>query len=565
MTFTPKSGSKVTDFQPSSGALTEETADKKTALEATADFVVNNPVSKTLFKGVTGVLGPVLGTAELSTDLKKAKELDELNRKSGELARMARTETNQDRKEELLAESRQLATQATAISDEISRTTDRAKDLGRVGDRELEMSNLEFATRRGVAAAGEVGAYLAPGASELKAVSNAAKTARILQKMKAAGIVAAPSGALLAATRDSEKFDSDSFGEELAKRGGDAAIGAATSFLTAAAVAGAIEIGKEGLKAGGRVVKNFIPKKNAGRVYSNAFQVPRKIAERIKPVETGEELSELGITGSFDDLANQADEITGSTGTLTKINREALARTKTPIDAGEALEAARAAADDAVSIDTKQGNKIVAQITKYVKADPSLGVGESSAIDAFDAVQKLEKQGYFYMNKSTMLTPNPKYEEIGRVYLAAADALKTSIDKTQVDEAVLESLKTEAVRENLKNVSPKLAERFMNAKSMSDLRALQSPFVRLRQMIDVTDAYRATPFAQALAGNRGITARILDVASKTPNVTTAAGAALSKAGEKPVALQSLFEILTKASGAVPTAAGIGAEVAREEL
>lgn len=241
----------------------------------------------------------------------------------------------------------------------------------------------------------------------------------------------------------------------------------------------------------------------AARTFARAFTVPSKLAARLKPVETSKELISHGVGGSLTNMADTAAKVTGENGILTRTTREAVARIPGDIKVDDFMPTVRNALTQGSMIESGQEKKILQAIFKMDK--PGILPNSMNPLDALDNVKGLEKIGYQFMNSSTKLSPNVANEQIGKVYLDAADAIKDSLEKAIGNKNILEGLKTPEMFMQLQQVSPKLAKQFSEAKTMADLRHIQAPFVRLGQMIGLTeDAAQSVGGGMATSlGSRG--------------------------------------------------------------
>lgn len=229
--------------------------------------------------------------------------------------------------------------------------------------------------------------------------------------------------------------------------------------------------------------------------FASNFTIPSKLAGRIKIDDVAKTMIENGHTGDLNKLSEISQQVTGQNGIFPKLNRDALALVKDPIPFDDAISTGSKLLDDIPELSAKQvagHKKIIRDLIKPTGEKP----GQTDAFSAFDAIQELEKRGYQYKNSSTKLTPNLVNEKIGDAYIQAADELKTLIDTNQSANNIIDALKTPENIAQIEAISPKLAEQFINAKSMKDLRKIQSPYVRLKQAIDLTQEASNTPFSQ---------------------------------------------------------------------
>lgn len=240
----------------------------------------------------------------------------------------------------------------------------------------------------------------------------------------------------------------------------------------------------------------------AARIYSNSFTIPSKIAKRINPVETTKELIKYNATGNLEQLKALSGEITGSGGLFSKMTRDALAGIEGEIAFDKVLDSTTMFTRQKLLIPKDMKVDLAQDINSMINVGGE--INKMGAFDAFETVKALEKKGYWYKSKSTDLTPNPLSEQIGDVYLNAADELESAISQSIKNQDILTKVKnaenTQLVLDITKkyNLSPLLLEKFREAKTFEDLRGIQKPFVRLDQMIDVTESYASSPLPQSL-------------------------------------------------------------------
>lgn len=248
------------------------------------------------------------------------------------------------------------------------------------------------------------------------------------------------------------------------------------------------------------------------RLFANNFQIPTKRASDLLPVKTSQQMIDLGVVGDFDDMARAINTTTGQNGAVSKYVRQMLRASDTPIPLSPINKQIDDLADDLIAVDPKIVSRIKSQLVKQV--DDPLTTTNTLAIEliddvlgkspkqiaedieitgfippekAFDLVQQFESLGHQFKNSSTYLTKNVKNEQIGEIYIQSARQLEKIIAETIDDKAIIKSLDKTGSAAQLQQISDKLAKRFLNAKTFRELRNMQSPFVRLAQMIDLTE------------------------------------------------------------------------------
>jgi hypothetical protein len=194
---------------------------------------------------------------------------------------------------------------------------------------------------------------------------------------------------------------------------------------------------------------------------------------------------DYGISGDFHKLANIADDVTGGNGVIAKTTRDAIGLIPDDVDVNDVTTVVNNVADNSLEIDANTLNKIHRQLANKIK--PGAKIGTMNPLDAFDLQKQLEATGHQYLNTSTYLTGNVRNEQIGQLYLAAADELGDSINKAVGKSNIVQNMDKSAAIAKLQQISPQLADDFANATTIRDLRSLQAPFVRMAKMIDLTE------------------------------------------------------------------------------
>lgn len=231
------------------------------------------------------------------------------------------------------------------------------------------------------------------------------------------------------------------------------------------------------------------------------FTVPTKLAgkDRLDVIGTARKLNEygVGLDGDLNNMKIAADTVTGENGILAAINRDAISQVKKPVNVSSALDDAFSTAASKAQLDEPTQVRVLEVVNRELQKaqDPS---------QVFDTIKSLERLGYAEQAKSTYLTKNPVAEDIADIYLAAAKRLESELGNTVDDAAIIQTYKSPVVLDALRGVSPKLADDFMKANTVGELRRLQSPFVRLSQILDQTDQAQFSQMSKAAsAASRG--------------------------------------------------------------
>lgn len=240
-------------------------------------------------------------------------------------------------------------------------------------------------------------------------------------------------------------------------------------------------------------------KASAGvQTYLSNFTIPTKRAGRLKPQETAKAMIKYGLTGDLDEIGNKAASVSGSDGILSKLSRKIIGNTKEDIPLDTAMSSVQGSLDKIAELTPSEEQRIMSAVRRMLPTGKRPDT--ANALDVFDSVKELEKLGHQYLGHSTYLTGNIKSEQIGNVYLEVAENLKDVLGKTVKDSNSVKNAITPEVINSVKNISPELAKDLSKVTSLSELRSLQAPFVRVQNMVDLTNEAASSSF-QNLAGS----------------------------------------------------------------
>lgn len=280
-------------------------------------------------------------------------------------------------------------------------------------------------------------------------------------------------------------------------------------------VSGAVDLATAGTakvlapvaKAGSGLVKGayrvFVPKNASAKTFASIFKTSRKIASQLQPEKTAKELVKHGISGDLDDLATVASRVTGSDGVISKLTRNIIGKIDEGVELGAPLKAANEAADNATALEQDVLKKIKIHVNKIITKNQGKTPLAINALDALDAERELESIGYNLLNKArTSLdgVGSEVLEQKASVYLSAAEELRSSIDRLGIKGTIIDNFKTPNILAELRSISPRLESQFKNAKSISEIRSIAKPFVRLGKLIEATKEYEGSAFIKGLEG-----------------------------------------------------------------
>lgn len=293
-------------------------------------------------------------------------------------------------------------------------------------------------------------------------------------------------------------------------------------------------------RAIGPLAKGTVSKAGRSKVFQEAFKIPRAVSAQIKWSKNADELVDLGIPGgTMDDFIRISNEVTGQDGVASTAVREALSSAdNAKISLDPAFEALQKASENATNVDDRILRNSAAKIERILSRSQGDEILTTKPLEAFDAIQTLQGSGMELLNAAEKsLDANTKIaaKQQASLYLDAADALERQlVDEGNLGKAVINSVKTPERIAALKQISPKLADKFLQAKSIKDLRSLQRPFVALNQAAQATLDSSQSTFSQlgeALQSRSGGIPGISDVVNlakstiNQPSIRTSAATA----------------------------------------
>lgn len=226
--------------------------------------------------------------------------------------------------------------------------------------------------------------------------------------------------------------------------------------------------------------------------------IDKPTAKAVRAVETVGQIADAGFEKPVE-VEAAIKKITGSDGTLNKLNRKVIANagnvnTMDGLDQGTSLSDF---IDQQIRLNglygTNDGKALTTEIEAVMNKLPSRRngtiTGLDSAEDVFDVVQTLEKHSANYKGRSgsNYGTTSPYKEQKA----AVLDSLSTMLKDRIYDASDISKVVTSDVIDDMKSWYPDnkkwatwVDENVATAKTGADLRAAQAPFVRMGKIID---------------------------------------------------------------------------------
>lgn len=262
--------------------------------------------------------------------------------------------------------------------------------------------------------------------------------------------------------------------------------GGAIGGVLGGGVQAAGEVGKKALQ---QIQKVGLP------LIGSQYNVPRGVAGQNRLKDTVKELSDYGLS-NIDDVEKAVPKVTGSDGAITQLTRAAVGNADdvaiNAADQPSVLEVAKSIVDDP-SIAPGVDKKLYKEFSKDLLSEKLSGgkeIGYANPLEVFDVIKKYEKKAADLTRfRPERAVQNSNDIALGNAYKLMADELTDRLFVgAGADNAVLSVSQNQALIDQLKNVSPKLADQVKKVKTVGELRSLAAPFVRASNLVRSTNA-----------------------------------------------------------------------------
>ena len=246
--------------------------------------------------------------------------------------------------------------------------------------------------------------------------------------------------------------------------------------------------------------------RTANNFLADNFVVPTKRATQLKPLNVAKEMVLDGFTdgSNFDTLRQVTDGVTGDTGIITRTSREMIGRMKGGIKLVDkegqniVVKSVNNLLKVAHDIPKNARKDILVEVTDMLDTamQPKGGLNEYNPQVLNDVMRSLEGKAVKAKSLSTYLTKNPAAEARSNIYWAAAEEIEIALQKAAGKQNLVKDVVTPGVIDELAQFSPRLAQKLANAKTLAEVRSVAAPYVRLGQMMDLTEAASQTAFSK---------------------------------------------------------------------
>lgn len=260
--------------------------------------------------------------------------------------------------------------------------------------------------------------------------------------------------------------------------------------------------------------------KAGAEITGQQYNLPRNAAQRLHMRETIQQLDDYGLT-HIDKVREAVPKVTGSNGIITKLTRESVGQAQ-PVNMDGLLQMAdEIAADPSLptGVDTKFVNFVKKGITNLPETNGTAIQSQfGEPFKTFSFIQSLEKKAADLVRPRAYSVVQQQDVALSNAYRLFADELKLRLfSESGADNAIVNLVNNPTALNQLKAVSPKLAEQARKVTTVGQLRSLAAPFVRAGQAIDMTDAGQYLAFNSLVdaVNNAG------NLLSKPLNIVTA--------------------------------------------
>ena len=198
-------------------------------------------------------------------------------------------------------------------------------------------------------------------------------------------------------------------------------------------------------------------------------------------LNTATELMQKYGLSKLDDVPAAAQVVTGSDGIVNQLKQSAITNAK-PVNTGGVLQMARdALANEPLIANTTTAKNFMNVVKNgiYSAAGETPGGGDPSKI--FKMIQDLEGQAADLRSGNSSKTE----QSLSSVYKTVANDLKKRLFVDSGANAAIPNMQlTPEQYQQLHSISPRLAQEVASAKTVSDLRSIEAPFVRASQLAE---------------------------------------------------------------------------------
>lgn len=223
----------------------------------------------------------------------------------------------------------------------------------------------------------------------------------------------------------------------------------------------------------------------ARNVYQSVIAVSKKnnAFEKLHPAQTVESMIKYGVGGNTDDILRTVNTVTGEDGIISNVVNSAISDTKGVVDSNKALKYINKNKTGKFSdLSPQKVDELSSRLGAYTGSEGGK-LFDLSLDKAIKLERDLESEAVQHMIDSAK-NQNTAAGELGQLKFGVAEEIGKEIDRN-VSNVTIAKYKDPRIIAELKRISPRLAEDYTKAKTISELRSLQRDFVRMSKMIQL--------------------------------------------------------------------------------
>ena len=222
----------------------------------------------------------------------------------------------------------------------------------------------------------------------------------------------------------------------------------------------------------------------AKSIYQSSFNISKKgkAFEYLKPNDTAGAMIKYGIKGNTDDILRQTEQITGDKGILSNVVNNAVADVNKPVNISKVSDYLK---DVRVGRFSALGKDQIDDLSIRLTNIPQSGkIGHVEVSRLLDESRTLAKEAMAHHVAG--LRGDTKALELAELKFGVVNTIDDIIDDAVKTGGNIQAYKDPALIAAIREVSPKLADDYAKAGSVSSIRSLQKPFVRMNMIIKLS-------------------------------------------------------------------------------
>lgn len=286
---------------------------------------------------------------------------------------------------------------------------------------------------------------------------------------------------------------------------------------------------------------------NAGKVMNKELNFGQTISE----------LKDYGIK-NINDVVDIAPKVTGEDGIISRMTDRAISKSK-PIEVGGLAQFAKdlVSSTKGISIGKAQADGFIALVKRGINAVGGKDIVKGDPLKVHQFIRELESSAAG-LAKGNATSAD---KSLASIYRSMAQELKTRLYETAgADKALADGVIKNSEYQILKEISPKLADKVMSAKTVGQLRAIASPFVKGSQLAGETMSANSNKMISGkdiLGAGPGATLGFLFGGGGGAALGAGLGYVARRVAETPKGATAISNILGKVGSGLNNAGNIG--------